>query len=164
MIETWKYHRESPTPSLDDCLRWTRLTIQIAYKTRAEAWQGSTVRDAWNSVCDWLGSDDKNSASRLASLLDAAWIGAPVPADALAIATAFWVEAAHAHDSSDPERAWAALMQASYYLGMASGPDTAFERASRGGTSRGENYEPVRKLIVRWLNRKCMFLATPVFS
>jgi hypothetical protein len=153
MIEDWKYQSNAPTPSLADCLRWTQLTIHIVYKDRAELRRGVTVAAAWNGICDWLGSEKQNSASRLVNLVDAPWTGAPEPIDALSLATAFWVEAAHAHDRGDPDRSWAALLQANYYLGMASGPETSAERSSLGGSGKKDNFELLRKLLLRWLGR-----------
>lgn len=152
MIQDWKYQSNAPTPSLFDSLQWTRLTIQIVYKHRAELRRGLTVAEAWNGLCDWLGTE-QNSASRLVNLVDAPWTGAPEAMDALSIATAFWVEAARAHDCDDVDRSWTALLQANYYLGMASGPETSFERSSLGGYGKKDKLDLLRRLLLRWLGK-----------
>ncbi|WP_313274347.1 hypothetical protein [Stenotrophomonas sp.] len=58
----------------------------------------------------------------------------PKTEQVLGIAAAFWIEARNAHNSNDPERALYALMECTFYVGIASGPRTASERASDLGS------------------------------
>ena len=150
MIETLKYRSGEPTPTLPDSLYAAKIDIQLAYKTRVEKRQGMTVAEAWNGVCDWLGKE-QNNATRLARFVDNPLV-TPDAGNAVALATAFWVEAAIANDLGDFDRSWCALLRAHYYLGMASGPETADERSASGGVGRGETYAPLREMLLAWLN------------
>ena len=152
-VETKKYDSDGPTPSLDDSLFWTREKIMIQYWSKEAASGGPRADDAWNHVLEWWDSSSVNTASRLTRIPYAMIKNWPHPEDALFIANAFWIEAAVARDGQEPDRAWAALMQSNYYLGMASGPNSSYEIGARGGSARRMKYAPLRALVLRWLDR-----------
>lgn len=144
------YRTAEMTPPLADCLKRARKEIEDQYEVRVKLVNPkASFADDWNALCedifrdrdtatDW---DEKAEILRLYGALPEVYSLIRVP-------IVLWLEAQHAHDTGQHERAWAALVRCNYYLGMCSAHETKKEAAARGGRHSARRKLPLKNMVL----------------